>query len=63
MRDVVLPVGTAQAAGSGAGFEMLVNAELNPRKGFHGLRTVFNFKLGAGSQTVDQTVLTNDRRT
>lgn len=63
MRDLVLPLGQAVAneAASEAGFEILMDTELNPQKGLYGRRTVFKFKVDGVSQTVDQTVMTNDR--
>jgi hypothetical protein len=67
LRDTVLPVTTvaeqAQTAGTSDGFEMLTDTELNPRKGFYGMHTVFNYKVEDVSHTVDQTVLTNDMHT
>ncbi|MEO6713513.1 MAG: hypothetical protein ABIM89_08815, partial [Mycobacteriales bacterium] len=62
--DIVLPVGEVAAAkgAAEAGFEILQNSDLNPRKGLYGLRTVFSYKADGVLQTVDQTVLTNDRQ-
>lgn len=67
MRDLVMPVSEAasqaEASGKTGEFQVQADEELNPQKGIYGLRTVFSHLESGVMQTVDQTVLTNDKHT
>jgi hypothetical protein len=65
MRNLSLPITETAREAAGidetAGFELLADGRLNPRKGLYGVRSVFNYKFGEQVQTFDQTVLINDK--
>lgn len=63
LRDIRYSIREAATTEGAAelGFELLQDNELNPEKGLYGVRTVFNHRVEGESQTIDQTVLTNDR--